>query len=136
MAVAGLCGEVGAACVTGRDVLSSVRAADGIERVAEAGAVGGAQRSGRTEEKLANTTQSTGTYQLALRATAEGRGFGSPPSGRTQAPAHLDIQICYYCSVQGAGPAGCTLHTLHSSPCFFSQGQETRENFLFNECFE
>lgn len=110
MAVAGLCGEVGAARVTGRDVLSSVRAADGIERAAEAGAVGGAQRSGRTEDKRANATQSTGAYRLALRATAEGRGFGSPPSGRTQAPEQLDFQFCYYCSVRGAGPAGCTLH--------------------------
>ena len=51
MAVVGVFGEVDAACVTGRDVLGSVRAADGIEGAAEAGAVAGAQRSGRMEEK-------------------------------------------------------------------------------------
>lgn len=63
MAVVGLFGEVGAACVTGRDVLSSVGAADGIERTAEAGAVGGAQRPGRKEEKCGNAVESTEASQ-------------------------------------------------------------------------
>lgn len=51
LAVVGLFGEVGATCVTGRDVLSSIRATDRIEGAAEAGAVGGAQRSGRMEDQ-------------------------------------------------------------------------------------
>lgn len=85
VAVVGLFGKVGAACVTGRDVLSSVRAADGIECAAEAGAVGGAQRSGRMEDKCGNATESTVAYRSAPGATAGGRGFGSPPSGSTQA---------------------------------------------------
>lgn len=69
--VVGLFGEVGAACVTGRDVLGSVRAADGVEGAAEAGAVGGAQRPAVWKDKCDS-------------ASADGGGGSAyPPSGTT-----------------------------------------------------
>lgn len=79
VAVGGLSGEVGAACVTRRDVLSSVGTADGVERTAEAGAVGGAQRPGRGRQ-MGNAGESTGAHRVAVRATGESGGFASPPS--------------------------------------------------------
>lgn len=86
VAVVGLPGEVGAACMTRRDVLGTVHAADRIEGAAEAGAVGGAERPGGVEDKCGDA----GDPQGLVGSKPQQKAVASVPH-QQQAPQ----AICY-----------------------------------------